>query len=77
MSEDAALLQRCRAGDARAWDQLFDRFYPVAFRFVFQLSADFSREDTEEICQETFVAVVRGLAAFDGRDGSAGAERVS
>src|SRR5262249_52967999 len=29
MSDDALLLQRCRSGDARAWDQLFDRFYPV------------------------------------------------
>lgn len=67
MSEDAVLLQRCRAGDAQAWDQLFDRFYPVAFRFVFQLSGEFSREDSEEICQETFVAVVRGLSSFDGR----------
>ena len=67
MSDDAVLLQRCRAGDSRAWDELFDRFYPVAFRFVFQLSSDFSREDTEEICQEAFVAVVRGLSSFDGR----------
>jgi RNA polymerase sigma-70 factor (ECF subfamily) len=67
MTEDATLLRRCRAGDGPAWNELFDRYYPVTFRFVFQLSADFSREDTEEICQEAFVAVVRGLASFDGR----------
>jgi RNA polymerase sigma-70 factor, ECF subfamily len=67
MNDDTDLLQRCRSGDGPAWDELFDRYYPVAFRFVFQLSADFSREDTEEICQEAFVAVVRGLASFDGR----------
>ncbi len=67
MSDDPALLQRCRAGDGRAWDELFDRYYPVTFRFVFQLSGDFSREDTEEICQETLVAVVRSLKSFDGR----------
>jgi RNA polymerase sigma-70 factor (ECF subfamily) len=67
MNDDQDLLLRCRSGDGQAWDELFDRYYPVAFRFVFQLSADFSREDTEEICQETFVAVVRGLASFDGR----------
>ncbi len=67
MTDDAALLQRCRAGDGPAWDGLFDRYYPVAFRFVFQLSGDFSREDAEEICQETFVAVVRSLNTFDGR----------
>ena len=67
MNNDKSLLRRCRAGDGAAWDELFDHYYPVAFRFVFQLSGDFSREDTEEICQETFVAVVRGLASFDGR----------
>jgi RNA polymerase sigma-70 factor (ECF subfamily) len=67
MNDDTDLLRRCRMGDGQAWDELFDHYYPVAFRFVFQLSADFSREDSEEICQEAFVAVVRGLASFDGR----------
>lgn len=67
MNDDSLLLARCRAGDASAWDTLFDCYYPVAFRFVFQLSGDFSREDTEEVCQEAFVAVVRSLNSFDGR----------
>ncbi len=67
-AEVADLLARCRVGsDARAWDELFDRFYPVASRFVFQLSAGFTREDTEEICQEAFLAVIRHLGDFDGR----------
>ena len=61
---DADLIERCRGGDPDAWDALFDKYYPVAARFVFQLSADFSHEDTEEICQETFLAVVRNLASF-------------
>jgi RNA polymerase sigma-70 factor (ECF subfamily) len=64
---DADLIERCRGGDADAWDALFDKYYPVAARFVFQLSADFSHEDTEEICQETFLAVVRNLASFQGK----------
>jgi RNA polymerase sigma-70 factor (ECF subfamily) len=64
---DAELIERCRGGDADAWDALFDKYYPVAARFVFQLSADFSHEDTEEICQETFLAVVRNLASFQGK----------
>jgi RNA polymerase sigma-70 factor (ECF subfamily) len=46
---------------------LFDKYYGVAARFVFQLSGDFSHEDTEEICQETFVSVVRSLGSFSGR----------
>ena len=64
---DADLIERCRGGDAEAWDALFDKYYPVAARFVFQLSADFNHEDTEEICQETFLAVVRNLASFQGK----------
>ena len=39
----------------------------MAARFVFQLSAYFNHEDTEEICQETFLAVVRNLASFQGK----------
>jgi RNA polymerase sigma-70 factor (ECF subfamily) len=46
---------------------LFDKYYGVAARFVFQLSGDFSHEDTEEICQETFVSVVRNLASFQAK----------
>src|SRR5580765_3772690 len=64
---DADLIERCCGGDADAWDALFDKYYPVAARFVFQLSADFCHEDTEEICQETFLAVVRNLGAFQGK----------
>src|SRR5436305_4791858 len=64
---DSDLIARCRAGEAEAWDALFDKYYPVAARFVFQLSADFNHEDTEGICQETFLAVVRNLASFQGK----------
>jgi RNA polymerase sigma-70 factor (ECF subfamily) len=46
---------------------LFDKYYATAARFVFQLSGDFSHEDTEEICQETFLSVVRNLSSFQGR----------
>ena len=64
---EAELLARCRAGNGEAWDALFDKYYPIAARFIFQLSGDFSHEDTEEICQETFVSVVRNLSSFEGR----------
>ncbi len=66
MSE-SALLSRCRAGDADAWDELFDQFYGVATRFVFQLSSDLTWEDAEEISQETFLSVIRNLGAFNGQ----------
>ena len=64
---EAELIARCRGSDDEAWDALFDMHYATVARFVFQLSADFSHEDTEEICQETFLSVVRNLGSFQGR----------
>lgn len=66
MQAEAQLLARCRRGEAAAWDELFDRHYAAAGRFVFQLASDFSREDVEEICQEVFLSVIRNLNSFQG-----------
>ena len=67
INAEADLIARCRRGDHDAWDVLFDKYYGVATRFVFQLSPDFTHEDAEEIAQETFLAVVRNLASFRGK----------
>ncbi len=64
---ESGLIVRCRRGDADAWDALFDRHYDAVGRFVFQLAPDFSRQDVEEVCQETFLSVIRSLASFSGR----------
>jgi RNA polymerase sigma-70 factor (ECF subfamily) len=68
MAEDseAALLLRCRTGEPAAWDELFDRHYAAAGRFVAQLGHDFTPEDVDEICQEVFLAVIKNLQAFNG-----------
>src|SRR5262252_3294116 len=66
MGPEAELLARCRRGEAAAWDELFDAHYAAAGRFVFQLAPDFTREDVEEICQETFLSVIRNLNSFHG-----------
>ena len=63
---EAELIARCRRGEAGAWDELFDRHYAAAGRFVFQLGHDFTREDVEEICQEVFLSVIRNLDSFRG-----------
>jgi RNA polymerase sigma-70 factor (ECF subfamily) len=64
---EAQMVAECRAGNSAAWDSLFDKYYATVARFVFQLSGDFSHEDTEEICQETFLSVVRNLSSFQAR----------
>jgi RNA polymerase sigma-70 factor (ECF subfamily) len=66
MALEAELLARCRRGEAAAWDELFDLHYAAAGRFIFQLSPDFSREDSEEICQEVFLSVIKNLDSFAG-----------
>src|SRR4029077_3544571 len=67
LTSEAKIVAECRGGNTAAWDSLFDKYYPTVARFVFQLSGDFSHEDTEEICQETFLSVVRNLSSFQGR----------
>ncbi|MEK7779918.1 MAG: sigma-70 family RNA polymerase sigma factor [Verrucomicrobiota bacterium] len=66
METEAQLLARCRQGEADAWDELFDRHYAAAGRFVFQLASDFTPEDVEEVCQEVFLSVIRNLNSFQG-----------
>jgi RNA polymerase sigma-70 factor, ECF subfamily len=66
MGSEAELLERCRRGQADAWDELFDLHYAAAGRFIFQLGSDFTREDAEEICQEVFLSVIRNLNSFHG-----------
>ena len=63
---ESELIGRCRQGEASAWDELFDRHYAAASRFIFQLGNDFTREDAEEICQEVFLSVIRNLNSFRG-----------
>ena len=66
MDSEAQLLVRCRRGDPAAWDELFDRHYGAAGRFIFQLGSDFTAEDVEEICQEVFLSVIKNLNSFNG-----------
>jgi RNA polymerase sigma-70 factor (ECF subfamily) len=66
MVDEARLIERCRRGEALAWDELFDAHYTATGGFVFQVSPGLTREDMEEICQETFLAVIRNLGSFQG-----------
>lgn len=64
---ESNLIARCRAGDAAAWDSVFDQHYGAVGRFVFQFSPDLTLEDIEDISQEVFLAAVRNVARFEGR----------
>ncbi|MCX6922823.1 MAG: RNA polymerase sigma factor [Verrucomicrobia bacterium] len=64
---EADILRRCRKGDENAWNELFERHYAATGRFVHQLSADLTPEDVEEICQETFLTVIKSIFSFQGQ----------
>jgi len=66
MDVESRLIGQCRTGEAGAWDELFDAHYAATGRFVFQLSPKLTHEDVEEICQETFLAVIRSIGSFHG-----------
>ena len=66
MEAEGELLARCRRGETDAWDELFNRHYAAASRFVCQLGAQFAPEDVEEICQEVFLSVIKNLNSFQG-----------
>jgi len=64
MNPESQLLARCLRGEAEAWDELFEAHYAPAGRFIFQVSSSFTPEDVEEICQETFLTVIKSLGSF-------------
>jgi RNA polymerase sigma-70 factor (ECF subfamily) len=62
-TDDAQLVDACRRGDHRAMELLYHRFK----RRVFALAARIAgASDAEEVVQEVFVRVFRGLAKFRG-----------
>jgi RNA polymerase sigma-70 factor (ECF subfamily) len=65
MEPDAELLRRLRAGDERAFVALVERYNGSMLR----LASSFvpSRAVAEEVVQETWLALLRGLVAFEGR----------
>lgn len=65
---DAELVQRCRAGDSDAWEELVERFS----RYVYAVSVKGFRlreEDAEDVFQEVFARVFTRLETL--RDDSA------
>ena len=67
LQSEKQMIQRCLAGESEAWDQLFAEHYGPVGRYVFQISSTFTREDTDEICQEVFLSVVNKLDTFGGK----------
>jgi RNA polymerase sigma-70 factor, ECF subfamily len=65
MNSDGELLLQLRSGDEGAFVSLVQRYHEP----MLQLAASFvpSRAVAEEVVQDTWLAVLRGLAGFEGR----------
>src|SRR3954469_433720 len=62
---DAELLARLRAGDEDAFMELVDRYGPLMLRIA--LSHVPTRASAEEVVQEAWLGVLKGLERFEGR----------
>jgi RNA polymerase sigma-70 factor (ECF subfamily) len=63
LSDDAHLISACRRGEARAMEMLYHQFKRRVFGMAHRIVG---ASDAEEVAQEVFVRVFRGLAAFRG-----------
>jgi RNA polymerase sigma-70 factor (ECF subfamily) len=62
-ADDARILEACRLGDRRAMEALYHRFKRRVFSLVARIAG---AGDAEEVSQEVFVRIFRGLARFRG-----------
>jgi RNA polymerase sigma-70 factor (ECF subfamily) len=63
-SSDRELVDRCRRGDEGAFQTLVDRYKDLVFALIVRTVQDRSR--AEDLAQETFLRVHRGLPRFRG-----------
>lgn len=63
--EDAELVERLRAGDEDAFRLIVERYHPSLLRLAQTMVP--SRAIAEEVVQDTWLGLVRGIGAFEGR----------
>jgi RNA polymerase sigma-70 factor (ECF subfamily) len=63
-SEDGALVKRMLAGDERAFEEFFERYFPGLYRFALIRLGD--EDAAEEVAQASLSKAVQKLATFRG-----------
>lgn len=61
---DLELVRRARGGDGSALESLLGRHYRTAYRIAYRWCG--TREDAEDVAQEAFIKVARGIRSFQG-----------
>jgi RNA polymerase sigma-70 factor (ECF subfamily) len=65
LESDERLMLRFQAGDVRGFEELVRRHRTPVFSFLLRLTGDRGR--AEDLCQETFLRVVRAAGAWEPR----------
>jgi RNA polymerase sigma-70 factor (ECF subfamily) len=65
LEDESALIAGLRDGDERAYAQLVDRYAPAMLRVARGYVP--SHQIAEEVVQEAWIAVVKGISKFEGR----------
>ncbi|MFA0746670.1 RNA polymerase sigma factor [Fervidibacter sp.] len=60
--EEERLLERCRKGDERAWAEIVNRYWGLAFRVAYRILRH--KEEAEDAVQDAFVQVYLALRNF-------------
>ena len=62
-ASDAQLLRSIQMGDSTAWQELYQRYFPSAWRFAWQLVGD--RQVAEDLVAESLLALCRKASQLD------------
>ena len=62
--DERTLIERCRTGDDIAFGELVERYKNLVYGMVWRLTTD--RSQTDDLAQEVFLKVHRGLPYFRG-----------
>lgn len=63
MTDDAALIRRCLAGEEGAARELVERFQAIVFAICYRMLGQ--REDAEDVAQDVFFRTFRSLKGWD------------
>jgi len=65
---DPDVVTRCQAGDADAWSELFNAYQDRVFKLALLVTR--SRQDAQDVTQETFIRLIKTIRSYEAGKGS-------
>jgi RNA polymerase sigma-70 factor (ECF subfamily) len=63
--EEAGLVDRAKAGDAKVWASWYDQYYPLLFRYAHARLGN--RQDAEDVTAQVFLEALKSINRFKYR----------